>query len=79
MTGNGTFTRKTTPAIESSLEVISIVSKERKVVYRNPHHFSAPNWSRDGKWVTFLSYEKDVKGYRTSRRRQGLQFKAFLE
>jgi TolB protein len=36
--------------LESTLEIISIASKERKVIYTAKDHFEAPNWSRDGKY-----------------------------
>lgn len=41
------------PIIESTLETISIASKDRKVIYTNRAHFEAPNWSRDGKYFLF--------------------------
>jgi TolB protein len=44
-----------TPAVESSLEVVSIDTGERTVVYRASDHFEAPNWSRDGKTLLFNS------------------------
>lgn len=41
------------PIVESTLETISITSKDRKVVYTRREHFEAPNWSRDGKYFIF--------------------------
>jgi TolB protein len=41
--------------IESSLEIVNVKTEERKTVYRSPHHFEAPNWSRDGKYFLFNS------------------------
>lgn len=35
-------------AVESTLEIFSLDDRSRRVVYRAPHHFEAPNWSRDG-------------------------------
>ena len=36
--------------LESTLETISIASKDRRVVYTAEEHFEAPNWSRDGRY-----------------------------
>ena len=44
------------PVTESSLEIISIETGERRVVYRAKDHFEAPNWSRDGKYLLFNSH-----------------------
>lgn len=41
---------------ESSLEIISIETGERRVVYRVKDHFEAPNWSRDGRYLIFNSH-----------------------
>ena len=41
--------------LESSLEVLSIDSGEREVVYSARAHFEAPNWSRDGRTFLFNS------------------------
>jgi len=35
--------------VESTLEIISIASGERRIVYRAADHFEAPNWTPDGK------------------------------
>jgi len=35
-------------AVESTLEIFSLDDRSRRVVYRAPRHFEAPNWSRDG-------------------------------
>ncbi len=39
--------------MESRLEIISVDGKERRVVYKANKRFEAPNWSRDGKYLTF--------------------------
>ncbi|MBX9850970.1 MAG: transporter [Cytophagaceae bacterium] len=44
--------------LESSLEIFSIDTKERKVIYKAEKHFEAPNWSRDGKFLLFNSEGK---------------------
>lgn len=41
------------PVIESTLETISIASKDRRVVHTARVHFEAPNWSPDGKFFLF--------------------------
>jgi TolB protein len=41
------------PVLESTLETITIASKDRRVVYSAREHFEAPNWSRDGKELVF--------------------------
>jgi len=41
------------PVLESTLETITIASKDRRVVYHAAAHFEAPNWSRDGKYLLF--------------------------
>jgi TolB protein len=42
-------------ALRSTLEVVPIASKDRKVVYHSRDHFEAPNWSKDGKYFLFNS------------------------
>ena len=39
--------------LESNLEVISIDTGEREVVYTTGDHIEAPNWSRDGRFFLF--------------------------
>jgi TolB protein len=39
--------------IESTLEVISVQTGERRIVYRARRHFEAPNWSPDGNYLLF--------------------------
>lgn len=39
--------------LESRLEIVSVDSKARRIVYRAWDHFEAPNWSRDGKSLIF--------------------------
>jgi Tol biopolymer transport system component len=41
--------------LESRLEVISIDTGEREVVYKTRDHIEAPNWSRDGRTFLFNS------------------------
>jgi Tol biopolymer transport system component len=41
--------------IESSLEIISVETGQRWIVYRSGTHFEAPNWSKDGKYLLFNS------------------------
>lgn len=41
--------------IESSLEIISITSLERKIVYSKDIHFEAPNWTPDGRTLIYNS------------------------
>jgi TolB protein len=41
--------------IESSLEIISAETGQRRIVYRAGTHFEAPNWSHDGKYLLFNS------------------------
>jgi TolB protein len=52
--------------LQSTLEVVSIETGQRTIVYRANEHFEAPNWSRDGKFLLFNSkgriYKIDVKG-----------------
>lgn len=49
-----------TPKVESTLEVFTLATSERTVVYKAPVHFEAPNWSRDDK---FLFYNSEGKIY----------------
>jgi TolB protein len=39
--------------VESSLEILTIATGEREVVYSARAHFEAPNWSRDGASLLF--------------------------
>jgi len=41
--------------VESTLEIVSVPSGERRIVYRARQHFEAPNWSRDGRSLLFNS------------------------
>jgi TolB protein len=36
------------PTLYSTLETITVASKDRRIVYSVPGHFEAPNWTRDG-------------------------------
>jgi len=40
-------------AIESRLEVLTVATGAREVVYSAAAHFEAPNWSRDGEYLLF--------------------------
>lgn len=44
--------------LESTLEIYSLESGERRVVYRLKDHFEAPNWSPDGKQLLFNMHGK---------------------
>jgi TolB protein len=39
--------------VESTLEIVPIGSKDRRVVYHATNNFEAPNWSPDGKYLLF--------------------------
>jgi TolB protein len=56
---NVTLTNMTVPSNQrkliSTLETITIASKDRRVVYTSTNHFEAPNWSRDGTGLVFNS------------------------
>jgi len=41
------------PVLESTLEIVTINSKDRRVVYTKRAHFEAPNWTRDGRDLIF--------------------------
>ncbi len=41
------------PVLESTLEIITIASQDRRVVHHARAHFEAPNWSRDGAHLLF--------------------------
>jgi len=42
-------------AVQSTLEVVAIASKDRRVVYHTGDLIEAPNWSRDGQSLVFNS------------------------
>lgn len=44
--------------LESSLEIFTVETGERKVIYKAWNHFEAPNWSRDGQYLIFNSRGK---------------------
>lgn len=48
-------------AVESSMETISVDGNHRRVVYRSPKLFEAPNWSRDGAFLLFNSQGRIYK------------------
>lgn len=56
----------TKPVLESTLEVVTIASTDRRVIYHTRDHIEAPNWSRDGKYFLFNSsgriYQLPVSG-----------------
>src|SRR5665213_421681 len=39
----------------STLEVVPIASKDRRIIYQTADHIEAPNWSRDGSYLIFNS------------------------
>jgi len=41
--------------VESTLEILSLETGLRKIIYRDRTHFEAPNWSPDGKLLLFNS------------------------
>lgn len=41
------------PVLESTLEIVTIASQDRRVVHHARAHFEAPNWSRDGNVLLF--------------------------
>ncbi len=43
------------PVLFSSLEIVTVSSTDRRVVYVSPTHFEAPDWSRDGSYYLFNS------------------------
>jgi Tol biopolymer transport system component len=45
--------RQPVSGIESRLEVLTVATGHREVVYSAPAHFEAPNWSRDGRSLLF--------------------------
>jgi Tol biopolymer transport system component len=47
------FAQPTPPRVESRLEVLTLATGYREVVYSAPAHFEAPNWSRDGRSLLF--------------------------
>lgn len=44
--------------VESTLEVYSLETKGRTVIYKAEEHFEAPNWSRDGNYFIYNSNGK---------------------
>ncbi len=45
----------------TTLEIVPIGSKDRRVVYHTSEHIEAPNWTRDGKNLIFNSYGRLYK------------------
>ena len=41
------------PRLESSLELFTLATGQRRVLYSANEHFEAPNWSRDGQRILF--------------------------
>lgn len=41
------------PVLYSTLETVSIISADRRIVYTDSSHFEAPNWSHDGTYFLF--------------------------
>ena len=54
------------PVLRSTLEIVPIGSKDRRVLYHTRDHIEAPNWSRDGQMLLFNSgghiYRLPAKG-----------------
>lgn len=44
-----------TPHMDSTLEVVTIASMDRRVIYETADRVEAPNWSRDGRHLLFNS------------------------
>jgi len=44
--------------VESTLEVYTLETGERKIIYTAKEHFEAPNWSRDGSFFVYNSSGK---------------------
>ena len=41
------------PVLHSTLEIVPINSRDRRVVYHTLDHIEAPNWTRDGRFMLF--------------------------
>lgn len=41
--------------VESSLEIMDLATRSRRVIYRTNDHIEAPNWSPDGSYLVFNS------------------------
>ncbi|MGE5608831.1 MAG: TolB family protein [Bacillota bacterium] len=52
-------------AVESTLEIVDIASKDRRVVYQTSGRIEAPNWSPDGKFLYFNAKGRMFKLPRT--------------
>lgn len=52
---NEKFVLAPEPVLESTLEVVDIGSKDRRVIYHVRDHIEAPNWSLDGTFFVFNS------------------------
>jgi hypothetical protein len=56
----GLSSRPANPApftkVESTLEVISVASRDRRAVYHSADHLEAPNWSPDGSFLLYNSH-----------------------
>jgi hypothetical protein len=54
------------PVLHSTIEIVPIGSKDRRVVYHTLDHLEAPNWTRDGQFLLFNSdgriFRLPVKG-----------------
>jgi hypothetical protein len=54
------------PLLHSTIEIVPINSRDRRVVYHTLDHLEAPNWSRDGAFLLFNSggrlFRLPVKG-----------------
>ena len=56
----------TKPVLHSTIEIVPIGSKDRRVLYHTLDHLEAPNWTRDGQYLLFNSggriFRLPVKG-----------------
>lgn len=53
LAGAPSLAQEERPVIESRLEILTVATGEREVVYSTTGHFEAPNWSRDGSHLVF--------------------------
>ncbi|WP_247236620.1 DUF5050 domain-containing protein [Telluribacter sp. SYSU D00476] len=57
--------------VESTLEVLDVKSGKRTVVLKEPRHFEAPNWSRDGKFF-IINADGKLEKVTTKGQKQGI-------
>jgi len=60
------FAQEKAAKVESSLEIFTLKTGQRRVVYTSPSHFEAPNWSKEGETLFFNGegkiYTISIKG-----------------